>query len=213
MRPISTRGRLIALEGGEAAGKSTQARLLAARLDAVLTREPGGTELGARIRALVLDPALAGLDPRAEALLLAADRAQHVHDVVLPALKAGRDVVTDRFSGSTLAYQGFGRGLDLDELAGLSAWASHGIEPDVVVLLDVPLDVTAARSATAEPDRFEAQGGGFHQRVAAGYRELAANDPKRWVVVDASGSPEEVASDVWHECRARLGLEPAGSGG
>lgn len=201
-------GRLIALEGGEGVGKSTQARLLAARLGAVLTREPGGTEIGRRIRDLLLDTAVAGLDARAEALLLAADRAQHVREVVLPALEAGRHVVTDRFSGSTLAYQGWGRRLDLEELRRLSAWASLGVEPDLSVLLDLPVEVAAARAAGAAPDRFEAQGGGFHDRVTEGYRALAAADP-RWAVIDGSGPPEVVAGRVWTVCEARLGA-PAG---
>jgi dTMP kinase len=189
-------GRFIVLEGGEGSGKSTQARLLADALGAVLTREPGATEVGRRIRDVVLDPAAGlGLDDRAEALLMAADRAQHVAEVVRPALDAGRDVVSDRFSGSTLAYQGHGRGLDLGELAWLSRWAARGLEPDVVVLLDVPREVAAARMGGA-PDRMEAAGAAFHARVLAGYRSLAAADPARWVVVDGTGAVEEVAERV-----------------
>jgi dTMP kinase len=190
------RGRLVAFEGGEGTGKSTQARRLAEATGAVLTREPGGTDVGERIRALVLDPDGVPLDARAETLLLVADRAQHVADVVRPALEIGRDVVTDRFTGSTLAYQGFGRGLDLDELRRLSAWATGGLEPDLVVLLDVPRHVTAARLGPSEADRMEAEGEGFHERVAAGYRELAAAEPGRWVVVDGDGSVDEVAGRV-----------------
>ena len=188
-------GRLIAFEGGEGSGKSTQARLLADRLGAVLTHEPGGTEVGRRIRELVLDPAAGDVDPRAEALLMVADRAQHVAQVIRPALAEGRDVVTDRFSGSTLAYQGYGRGLDVDELAQLSRWAAGGLEPDLVVLLEVPAQVAAARPAGA-PDRMEGQEREFHARVAAGYRALAAADPGRWVVVDGTGSVDEVAARV-----------------
>ena len=186
--------RFIAFEGGEGSGKSTQARLLADALGAVLTHEPGGTALGRRIRDVVLDPSGRGLDERAEALLMVADRAQHVAEVVRPALDRGQDVVTDRFSGSTLAYQGYGRGLDLDELASLSRWAARGLEPDVVVLLDVPPAVAASRTVGA-PDRLEAEDRAFHARVADGYRALAAADP-RWIVVDGAGTVDEVAERV-----------------
>ncbi len=190
------RGRFIVLEGGEGSGKSTQAGLLAARLGAVLTHEPGGTEVGARIRAIVLDPGLGSpLDPRAEALLMAADRAQHVAEVIAPALARGDDVVSDRFTGSTLAYQGFARGLDVDELARISAWATAGLEPDVVLLLDVPPEVAVPRMGGA-PDRMESAGDDFHRRVAEGYRALALADPRRWVVVDGSGTVDAVAGRV-----------------
>jgi len=193
------------LEGGEASGKSTQAATLAARLDAVLTREPGGTAIGRHIRALVLDPATAGLTPRAEALLLAADRAQHVLEVVEPALRSGRDVVTDRFSGSTLAYQGHGQGLELDALAWVSGWASDGLEPDVVVLLDVDESVATGRQVGHTLDRFESIVPHFHQRVRSGYLSLAAADPDRWVVVDGSGTVDDVTARVWEAVSGRLG--------
>ena len=188
-----TRGHLIAFEGGEASGKSTQAARLAADLGAVLTREPGGTELGRRIRELVLDPAAAIAD-FTEALLMAADRAQHVAEVIGPALARGQDVVTDRFIPSSLAYQGYGRGLDVDQLRRISAWAAGGLEPDVVVLLDMPREVAAARLQGR--DRMEAAGDAFHERVTAGYRELAAADPDRWVVIDGTGSIDEVGVRV-----------------
>ena len=193
---MSPSGRFIAFEGGEGSGKSTQAALLARRLGAVLTHEPGGTEVGARVRAIVLDPAVgAALDVRAEALLMAADRAQHVAEVVRPALAGGRDVVTDRFSGSTLAYQGYARGLDVGELAWLSQWSAGRLEPDVVVLLDVPAEVAAIRMKQ-DRDRLEAAGDDFHRRVVEGYRALAAADPDRWRVVDGSGSVEHVEALV-----------------
>jgi len=127
---------------------------------------------------------------------MAADRAQHVAEVVRPALEAGRPVVSDRFSGSTLAYQGYGRGLDLGDLAWLSGWAAEGLEPDVVFLLDVDQEVAAARRCRPR-DRIEAAGDTFHQRVVAGYHALAAADPDRWVVVDGSGTVDEVAARVW----------------
>lgn len=196
------RGRLLAFEGGEATGKTTQARLLAERLGAVLTREPGGTEVGERVREVVLDPAVR-VDFRAEALLMAAARAQHVTEVIEPGLAAGRHVVTDRFTPSSLAYQGIGRGLGVEQVAALSAFATGGLEADLVLLLDLPLDVTAAR-LSAEPDRLELEGAPFHARVAAAFRQLAAADPARWVVVPADGSVDEVAARVWQAVDARL---------
>ncbi|HEX2193110.1 MAG TPA: dTMP kinase [Acidimicrobiales bacterium] len=198
------RGRLIAFEGGEASGKSTQAATLAERLDALVTREPGGTAVGRRVRDVVLDPEAAGLHPRAEALLVAADRAQHVAEVVAPALAAGRDVVTDRFSGSTLAYQGYGQGLALDDLVWLSGWASDGLEPDLVVLLEVDPVVAAARQGGRALDRLEAYDAEFHERVRDGYRALARADRERWVVVDGNGSESEVAARVWEAFSAWL---------
>lgn len=186
------------LEGGEASGKSTQAARLAARLGAVLTREPGGTATGERIRALLLDPSLPHVSARTEALLLLAARAQHVEEVIRPALAEGRDVVCDRFSGSTLAYQGWGRGLDVTALTGLSAWAAGGVEPDRVILLSVPAEEAAARlGGRGEADRMEGEGAAFFARVAAGYAALAEADPGRWRVVDGAGSEDEVAARVF----------------
>ena len=197
------RGRLVAFEGGEGSGKSTQAALLAHRLGAVLTHEPGATALGQRIRQLVLDADGPPVDDRTEALLMAADRAQHVAEVIRPALARGDDVVTDRFSGSTLAYQGCGRGLDLDDLAWLSRWAADGVEADLVVLLDVPAAVVAGRKAGSR-DRMEAEADEFHERVARGYRALAAAQRSRWAMVDGTGTVEEVAERVFAVVSERL---------
>jgi dTMP kinase len=193
-----TRGRLIAFEGGEGIGKSTQAERLARHLGAVLTREPGGTDVGERVRALLLDREVSGLDPRAEALLMAAARAHHVATVIRPALDAGRDVVTDRFSHSSLAYQGHGRGLDLEELRDLSTWATAGLWPDLVVLLEVPGEEAAARRERIGhlPDRLESEAEEFHRRVVEGFRAMAAADPERWVVIDGTGDPDAVADRV-----------------
>ena len=141
---VSTRGRLIALEGVDGSGKSTQSRLLAERLGALLTREPGGTAHGRAIRSIVLEGE-ALLDPRAEALLMLADRAQHCAEVIEPALSAGRWVVSDRFAASTLAYQGYGRGLETAELERISAWAARSLVPDVYVLVEVPLGLGESR--------------------------------------------------------------------
>lgn len=204
---MSGRGVLIAFEGGEACGKSTQAAILAGRLGAVLTREPGGTAVGERVRDVLLDAAVVGLDPRAEALLMAAARAQHVAEVVGPALASGRHVVTDRFSHSSVAYQGYGRGLDLVEVRRLSDWATEGLWPDVVVLLKLPDGASLA--APAAPDRFETEGGGFHEQVAAGFLAMAAGDPDTWRVVDAAGTVEEVAARVWEAVGPMVAGEPA----
>jgi dTMP kinase len=218
-RSAAPAGRFIVFEGGEGSGKSTQAARLADRLGAVLTREPGGTAIGAALRALLLDARTTGLDDRAEALLMAADRAQHVAEVVRPALVAGRHVVSDRYVGSTLAYQGFGRGLPVDDLRRLSGWASAGLTPDVVVLLDVPRELGSTRAAgraDPEPDRVEAAGDGFHDRVMRGYRALAAADPARWVVVDGTAPADEVEAVVWKFVTARcpeLAAAEAGAAG
>lgn len=201
MRP----GRFIVFEGGEGCGKSTQAALLAGTLGAVHTREPGGTPFGSQVRRLLLDPATGDVDPRAEALAMLADRAQHVATVVRPALGAGRHVVSDRFAGSTLAYQGAGRGMEVEDLRRLSDWASDGLWPDLTIVLDLPLDVAAQRIGAA-PDRFEQAGDAFHTRVRDGFLALAAADPGGWVVLDGSGTVEVVADRVAAVVRDRLDL-------
>ncbi|SFP18168.1 dTMP kinase [Geodermatophilus dictyosporus] len=201
------RGLFVALEGGEGTGKSTQARLLLDwlglhELPARLTHEPGGTAPGARIRSLLLDPATGDLAPRAEALLYAADRAHHVHAVVRPALEAGEVVVTDRYVDSSLAYQGAGRTLDLDEVRRISAWATGGLVPDLTVLLDLPPETGLARAlGRAAADRLESESLEFHQRVRATFRALAAADPGRYLVLDAERPAEEIAAAV----RERVG--------
>lgn len=186
--------RWIAFEGGEGCGKSTQARLLAERLDAVLTREPGGTPVGERIRAIVLAAEDVVLHARTEALLMAADRAEHIATVVGPALAAGRDVVSDRSVWSSIAYQGAGRGLDTEELLDINRWATSGRFPDLVVLLDVSSEVALERRGDPR-DRMEAAGADFHRRVAEEFRALAQRHG--WVTVDGRSSREEVAAGVW----------------
>ena len=195
-------GRLIAFEGGEASGKSTQAARLASRRGALLTREPGGTALGELVRAIFLDPATGDVEARAEVLLVAAARAQHVAEVIAPALDAGRDVVTDRFTGSSLAYQGHGRGVALDDVRAVSAFATGGLEPDLTVLIEVTAAVAAVRLGSNH-DRLESAGDDFHERVRAGYARLAAEDD-RWVVVDGEGSPHDVEAAVWAAVSGRL---------
>lgn len=197
-------GRLIAMEGIDGCGKSTQARILAEALGAELTHEPGATPLGRALRALLLDPAHPTLSPRAEALLMAADRAQHVEEVVRPALAEGRWVVTDRYSGSTLAYQGWGRGLDAGPLRQLVEWAAGGVEPDLSILVDVGTDV-ARRRLDGASDRLEGLDRGFHERVRDGFLALAGADSARWAVVDGSGTVAEVAALVAEAVAVRLG--------
>ena len=200
-------GLLVALEVGEGSGKSTQAARLAGRIGALLTREPGGTELGERVRALLLDPDGVSIGPRTEALLMAAARAQHVEEVIRPALRAGRTVVTDRYIGSSLAYQGHGHGLDVDAVAALSGFAIDGVVADLVVLLAVPAAVASAR-LTGRPDRLEALGTDFHLRVRQGFDSLAAADPEHWVVVDGTGEPDDVHARVWAAVSDRLSSLP-----
>ena len=198
-------GRLIALEGIDGCGKSTQARMLAESLGARLTFEPGDTALGRRLRVLLLGDNRTALSDRAEALLMAADRAQHVAELIGPALDAGRWVVTDRFSGSTLAYQGSGRGLDVPALRGVVDWAAGGRWPDLSVLVDVPPDVARSRLGASSPDRVERLGPAFHRRVREGFLGQASENPGGWVVVDGTGTVDEVSSAIALAVRERLG--------
>ncbi len=188
-------GRLIAFEGADASGKSTQARRLASRLGVELTFQFGATYIGSAIRSILLDPVHETLDDRAEALLVIADKAQHVTEIVAPALARGDTIISDRFTASTTAYQGYGRGLDRDELIGMMRWATHGLEPDLTVLLDVDLEVARQRLG-GEIDRIEGAGAEFHTRVREGYLEMAAADPDRWIVIDAGGTVDDVAARV-----------------
>lgn len=198
-------GRFVVFEGGEGTGKSTQARLLAERWGALATFEPGDTPVGARLRTILLDHRTGQLDARAEALLMAADRAHHVATVIRPALAEGRDVVCDRFVGSSIAYQGYGRGLDPDEVAALSAFAVDGLRPDRIILLTLDGAEAAGRLASVgEPDRLEAAGDAFHRRVTDGYAVLAAADPDLWAVVDGTGTIDEVAARVDAAIATRL---------
>ncbi|WP_237492981.1 dTMP kinase [Modestobacter sp. L9-4] len=201
-RRLAGGGVFIAFEGGEGAGKSTQVRRLQEWLTeeglvASTTREPGGTALGGKIRAMLLDPASAGLSPRAEALMYAADRAQHVHDVLRPALDAGEVVITDRFVDSSLAYQGAGRTIPMDDVRSISRWATQGLRPDLTVLLDLPPEVGLARArGRAVADRLESESLDFHQRVRRTFQALAEAEPDRYLVLDARQTPEELAASI-----------------
>jgi len=199
----------ITFEGIEGSGKSTQLRRLATRInDAVITKEPGGTPLADRIRAILLDSS-SHLDPVAELFLFAASRRQHVVEIIKPALDRGATVLCDRFTDSTLAYQGFGRLIDLDKLRMLNAWATDSLTPDVTLLFDLPEEVglTRARSRNAEAvqdeGRFEAEDLRFHRRVREGYLSLAVAEPSRFVVIDAVGDVDDVYARVEAELTRR----------
>jgi len=199
-------GRYIALEGAEGTGKSTHAARLAVHLDAVLTRETGGTDIGMRIRAILHDTSLTHLSHRAEALLTAADRAQHIDEIVAPALAAGRHVVSDRSVYSTLAYQGYGRCLPIDEVRQINQWALHARWPDLVVLIDTPIEVLERRMRGRQLDRFEREDDDFHARVREGFRTMAAEDPEHWVVIDGAAGMDEVGANIRSCVAERLGL-------
>ncbi len=201
-------GLFVAFEGGEGVGKSTQIGLLRDWLTAtghqvVTTREPGGTPLGAELRRLVLDPA-GEITPRAETLLYAADRAHHVETVIRPALERGAVVLTDRYVDSTLAYQGAGRGLG-DEARAVTTWATGGLTPGLTVLLDLdPVEGLARAGRRARPDRLESASPDFHRAVRAEFLALAAAEPERYLLLDATRGPEELAVEVRDAVSARL---------
>jgi dTMP kinase len=210
---MGARGRLIALEGIAGCGKSTQARAVAEEFGAQLTHEPGATPVGARLRQILLAPDGSPLTARAEALLMAADRAEHVALVIGPALAAGTWVVSDRFSASTIAYQGYGRGLDPAALADLVAWATEGVAADLSVLVDVPVVVAAARLAATEgsrADRMERLGSEFAARVRKGFLAQAAADPAHWIVVDGEMEMAPLTAHIVASVRERLG-DPSAS--
>lgn len=198
-------GRFIVLEGGDGSGKSTQLPRLAEWLrgrgvEVVVTREPGGTPLGQTLRALVLEGEDL-IDPNTEALLMAADRAQHVAEVIRPALARGAWVLSDRHVPSSLVYQGVVRELGVDAIEQVNAWATGGLTPDLVIVLDVTEEVAATRRP-GTPDRLEREGDAFHAGVRAAYRDLATG--RGWCVIDGSGSPAEVEARVTAAVAERL---------
>lgn len=200
MHVANHRGTFIVFEGGEGAGKSTQVALLAQELrlhgrDVVVTREPGGTPSAEAIRELVLDQSHSGLDPRAEALLFAAARAEHVAVLIEPALAAGQTVICDRFIDSSVAYQGLGRQLGVERIRELSQWATRGLDSDLTIVLDIDpaVGLTRAGQVSEAPDRMESEALEFHQMVRDAFLSAAARSPHRYRVIDASASPESVA--------------------
>ncbi|MCY1159758.1 MAG: dTMP kinase [Citricoccus sp.] len=207
----------IAFEGGDGSGKSTQARLLVERLraaghDVLPTREPGGTDVGERLRELVLDPRYAPIDAVTEALMFAASRSAHVRQLVVPALEAGRIVVTDRYVDSSVAYQGAGRDLGTRTVAQLNEWATDGLHPDLTVLLDVDTGIAAARRVLREqsagdagPDRMESEPEVFHESIRNAFLNCAAADPGRYLVLDAARPVPELADEVLERVTGLLG--------
>ncbi len=200
------RGRFLVFEGIDGCGKSSQARQFAQDHDALFTFEPGDSALGAQLRGWLLN-ASEPMTPSTEALLMLSDRSHHVASVIRPTLESGRDVVSDRYFASTLAYQGYGRGLDLALLQSATDLALAGLEPELTLLLDLPVDLAHERRARDHHDRFESADVEFHERVRAGYLELAASRPDTWVVLDGSGTFDEVRTLIDEAC-SRHGLWP-----
>jgi len=207
--PVSGRpGLFLAFEGCEGVGKTTQARLIAIWLreqgyDVVTTHEPGATKLGMRLRAMLLDTANTGMSSQAEALLYAADRAEHVSKVIDPALMRGAVVITDRYIDSSLAYQGYGRGIPTADIARLNSWAVDGRMPDLTVILDMDPAAGLSRHSHSA-DRLEAEPLEFHRRVRAGFLALAREDPDRYLVLDATAPPGEVNQEIKDRIREIL---------
>jgi dTMP kinase len=211
MNASNATGFFITLEGPEGSGKSTHASRLAEFLrskgrNVLLTREPGGTSIGDQIRAILNDHANTAMHPRAEILLFCSSRAQLIHQLIQPHLARGGTVVCDRFADSSLAYQGFGHGLDLETLRSISDFASDRLAPDLTLLLDLPVEVGLARRRRSDSDwnRLDALNVEFHRRVRNGYLELAREEPGRWVRIDADKDEEEVWGQIRKAVTARL---------
>lgn len=204
----TTPGLFVVFEGGDGVGKSTQvvelvSRLRNRRIEPVVTRQPGGTPIGEKLRELLLDPGHPELTARTEALVYAADKAQHVEEVILPALAQGKVVVCDRYVDSMIAYQGAGRVLDLAEVEQVARWATGGLRPNLTVLLDI--DPAEAVANIRQQDRLEAAGLDFHRRAREHFLRLAGEDPERYLVLGARESRENIAEKVAEKVLALLG--------
>ncbi len=192
----------ITFEGGEGCGKSTQARALYNRLSelafpALLTHEPGGTTLGKKLRRWLKWAEGSDISPLTELLLFNASRAQLIDEIIKPNLEKGKTVICDRYADSTIAYQSYGRGLDLEMVTTVNNTATRGLKPDLTILLDIPAEQGLARKKNRSQDRFEQEDIAFHQRVREGYLKLAANDPQHWLVIDATQSRKKVGEIIW----------------
>lgn len=198
---MSDKNLFITFEGIEGSGKSTQMALLAEHLidegySVVMTREPGGTEIGKAIRNILLNAEFGEMDYHSEVLLYAADRAQHVNEVLRPSLEAGHTVISDRYIDSTIAYQHFGRGLPLDLIMSVNGWAIQELKPHVTFLLDVPVRIGLERATRQVADRIEKESVEFHTRVSKGFKALAAQEPQRWHVIDGMFTLEEIHEEI-----------------
>ena len=205
----SSKSLLITFEGGEGCGKSTQARALYRRLlklaiPAVLTHEPGVTPVGKRLSRCLKWAQGTEISPLTELMLFNASRAQLVSELIQPSLKAGKVVICDRFADSTTAYQGYGRGLDLATVKAVNNIATQGISPHLTILLDIPVEAGLARKGAKRQDRFEQEDIAFHRRVREGYLKLAADEPQRWLVVDATQSKTKIAGIIWKQVEQLL---------
>lgn len=203
----------ITFEGIEGCGKTTQLQRLAERLGeaAVVTKEPGGTAIGRALRSVLLDPGSRGMAPMTELLLYFADRAQNVSEVVRPALALGRIVLCDRYVESSLAYQGYGRGVSLSDIRSLAAMATGGLRPDLIVLIDVPVAMGLARvGRRGAHDRLESETLAFHERVRRGFHELMAGEPERWLRLDGTSEPDAIFEPLWEALvgRGLVGTRP-----
>ena len=201
-----TRGRYIAFEGLEGCGKSTHVKRLAEAIGGITTREPGGTAIGAALRAAMLDTNNTMLSPRAEALMMSADRAQHIDELVLPTLALGKHVVSDRSAFSSLAYQGYGRLLNIDDLKRFNGWAIQENWPELVIFIDVPIEQLLERLQRRELDRFEREDRSFFERIYTGFHTMAAADPSRWMVIDGTPAKDKVQSAILQGVQDRLGI-------
>ena len=202
----------ITFEGGEGSGKTVQARALYRRLSqlaipVLLTHEPGGTSLGKRLRHLLKRVQGTDISPLSELLLFNASRAQLIDEVIQPHLMSGKIVICDRYADSTTAYQSYGRGLGLEIVKAVNDAATRGLQPDLIVLLDIPVEKGLARKGTGGCDRFEQEDVDFHQKVREGYLRLAADDPERWLVVDATLPKAEIEKIIWQRVSQLLSVQ------
>ncbi len=210
-------GIFITFEGPDGSGKTTQLKKVAQQLqklghDVLVTREPGGTAISDKIRSIILDPVNEEMVDQAEVLLYAASRAQHVHELILPALKAGRIVLCDRFIDASVAYQSYGLGVDIEMVKSISKYASSGLQATRTYMMDVPVEVSLERlnqragatEFTQQLDRIEQKNVDYHSRVRAGFHQIANDHPERVIIIDANRDVERIAADIWQDCKQLL---------